>query len=91
MKISEAVEMLKKKDWVLIHSDKLDDKFILKRHKRVVVNNPEFPEYTLDEIKVLREIPETDREHFLKVMYNIKKVFEGAYMVFEKGRQNGLQ
>ena len=91
MKISEAVEILKKKDWVLIHSDKLDDKFILKRHKKVVVKNPEFPEYTLDEIKVLREIPETDREHFLKVMYNIKKVFDGAYMVFEKGGQNGVQ
>ena len=36
MKISEAVEMLKKKDWVLIHSDKLDDKFILKRHQKIV-------------------------------------------------------
>jgi uncharacterized pyridoxamine 5'-phosphate oxidase family protein len=90
MKISEAVKILKKKDWVLIHSDKLNDKFILKRHQRVVVNNPEFPEYTLDEIKVLREIPETDRKHFLKVMYNIKKVFDGAYMVFEKGGQDGL-
>ena len=54
-------------------------------------DNHIIPQFTIDEIKLLRELPEDGRECFLKAMHHIKSVFEGAYMVFEKGRQNGLR
>ena len=84
MTISEAVEALEKKHYILLHSDKLDGKFFLKRHKNVVVKDAVgLPEYTLDEIRVLKKLSEEDRGYFLKVLYNIKLIFNNAYIVFD--------